>query len=46
MPDGFAGGQREQRSASSRGLAQGPNGEIYVTDDRGGRVGKVTYAPP
>ena len=27
------------------GLAEGPNGEIYITEDKQGRIWKVTYAP-
>lgn len=26
------------------GLAQGPNGELYISDDTGGRIWKVTYS--
>jgi glucose/arabinose dehydrogenase len=26
------------------GLAQGPDGALYITDDKAGRVWKVTYA--
>jgi glucose/arabinose dehydrogenase len=45
--DGFAGGRLDPNSAAHRpvGLAQGPNGEIYITDDKAGRVWKVVYAP-
>lgn len=45
--DGFAGGKLDPSSASHRpmGLAQGPKGEMYVSDDAHGRVWKITYAP-
>lgn len=43
--DGFAGGTLDPNAAAHRpmGLSQGPGGEIYITDDKGGRVWKVTY---
>jgi glucose/arabinose dehydrogenase len=45
--DGFAGGSLDPNGAAHRpvGLAQGPSGEIYITDDKAGRVWKVTYTP-
>lgn len=45
--DGFAGGSLDPDRAAHRpmGLAQGPNGEIYLTDDKGGRIWRITYAP-
>ncbi|MGH7619505.1 MAG: PQQ-dependent sugar dehydrogenase [Gemmatimonadaceae bacterium] len=45
--DGFAGGTLDPDGAAHRpvGLAQGPSGEIYITDDKAGRVWKVVYAP-
>lgn len=45
--DGFAAGNLDPTGAAHRpvGLAQGPRGEIYVTDDKAGRVWKITYAP-
>lgn len=45
--DGFAG--TEQQKASGRavhrpcGLAQGPDGSLYVTDDNKGTIYKITY---
>ena len=27
------------------GLAQGPDGALYVSDDQGGRIWRVTYKP-
>jgi len=43
--DGFAGGTKGPRDAEHRpsGLAQAPDGSIYVTDDRGGRVYRISY---
>ena len=43
--DGFAGDSVQPGTARHRpvGLAQGPDGAIYVTDDTGGRIWKVTY---
>jgi glucose/arabinose dehydrogenase len=43
--DGFAGADPDRAPHRPVGLAQGPNGEIYITDDKGGRVWRVTYAP-
>jgi glucose/arabinose dehydrogenase len=45
--DGFAGGNLDPDRAAHRpmGLAQGPSGEIYITDDKGGRIWRVTYSP-
>jgi glucose/arabinose dehydrogenase len=43
--DGFAGAVKQPDRAAHRpaGLALGPDGAIYFTDDQGGRVWKVTY---
>ncbi len=43
--DGFAGGDKSPRGADHRpvGLAQGPSGELYISDDRGGRIWRVVY---
>ncbi|HKN57880.1 MAG TPA: hypothetical protein VJV97_03450, partial [Gemmatimonadaceae bacterium] len=46
--DGFAGGPLGPASndnAAHRpvGLAQGPDGSIYIADDKSGRVWKVVY---
>ena len=43
---GFAGGILSAQGAAHRavGLAQGPDGSMYVTDDEGGRIWKITYA--
>jgi glucose/arabinose dehydrogenase len=43
--DGFAGGQLRPDIAAHRpsGLAQGPDGALYITDDKGGRVWRVVY---
>ena len=45
--DGFAGGQimvRDSARYRPTGLAQGPDGSLYISDDRRGRVWKVVYA--
>lgn len=43
--DGFAGDDKPRGGAQYRpmGLAQGPDGALYVTDDKGGRIWKVSY---
>ena len=43
--DGFAGGDRSPRGAEHRptGLAQGPDGSLYVSDDAGGRIWRIVY---
>ena len=43
--DGFAGGIRSPSGAQHRpvGLAEGKDGSLYVTDDKGGRIWKITY---
>ena len=46
--DGFAGGpltpvSNDQAKHRPVGLAQGPDGAIYIADDKGGRVWKVVY---
>ena len=45
--DGFMGADsiESPRDAAHRpvGLAQGPDGELYITDDAGGRIWRVTY---
>jgi glucose/arabinose dehydrogenase len=45
--DGFAGQSASRGGAAHRpmGLAQGPDGSLYITDDKGGRIWKVTYSP-
>jgi glucose/arabinose dehydrogenase len=44
--DGFAGPEVGPQTALHRptGLAQGPDGSLYVTDDKGGRVYRIVYA--
>ncbi len=44
--DGFAGTTKEPRQATYRptGLAQAPDGALYITDDQRGRIWRVTYA--
>jgi glucose/arabinose dehydrogenase len=46
--DGFAGPVREPDKAAHRptGITQGPDGAIYITDDKAGRVWKVVYRGP
>jgi glucose/arabinose dehydrogenase len=43
--DGFAGGNRDPSQARFRpcGLAQGPDGSLYISDDQKGRIWKVSY---
>ena len=46
--DGFAGPDKQPDKAAHRptGLAEGPDGALYITDDQNGRVWKVTYQAP
>ncbi|GAC1656503.1 MAG: sorbosone dehydrogenase family protein [Gemmatimonadaceae bacterium] len=43
--DGFAGGRFQPGEAAHRpmGLAEGPDGALYVGDDKGGRIWKIIY---
>jgi len=43
--DGFAGADKEPGRAAHRpaGLATGPDGALYVSDDVGGRIWRITY---
>lgn len=43
--DGFAGARKDPDGAAHRpsGITIGPDGALYVTDDKGGRVWKVVY---
>ena len=43
--DGFAGKYKEPGRAAHRpsGLAVGPDGALYMTDDKAGRIWRVTY---
>ncbi|WP_244500537.1 PQQ-dependent sugar dehydrogenase [Methyloceanibacter methanicus] len=43
--DGFAGESKEPGGAAHRpsGLAIGPDGALYIGDDKGGRIWRVTY---
>ena len=43
--DGFAGPRKEPGLAAHRpsGLAVGPDGALYISDDQGGRVWRVSY---
>jgi glucose/arabinose dehydrogenase len=44
--DGFAEGHLDPGGAAHRptGLAQGPDGALYITDDQRGRIWRVVYA--
>ncbi|EQB34223.1 PQQ-dependent sugar dehydrogenase [Sphingobium ummariense] len=44
--DGFAGPGKESGDAEHRpaGLAVGPDGALYISDDKAGRIWKVTYS--
>jgi glucose/arabinose dehydrogenase len=46
--DGFAGARKDPDAAAHRptGIAMGPDGALYITDDRAGRVWKVVYKGP
>jgi glucose/arabinose dehydrogenase len=46
--NGFAGTMMNPQGAAHRavGLAQGPDGSLYVSDDKGGRIWRVTYKAP
>jgi glucose/arabinose dehydrogenase/mono/diheme cytochrome c family protein len=46
--DGFAGAIKEPGQAAYRpsGLAVGPDGSLYVSDDQHGRIWRVTYRGP
>ncbi len=44
---GFAGAMMNPQGANHRvtGLAQGADGSLYISDDQGGRIWRVTYKP-
>ena len=44
--DGFAGGMASPEGAAHRpvGLAEGPDGALYLSDDKAGRIWRITYA--
>ena len=46
--DGFAGARKDPDGAAHRptGVAVGPDGALYIADDKGGRVWKVVYKGP
>jgi glucose/arabinose dehydrogenase len=43
--DGFAGANKDPRQAAHRpcGIAEGPDGSLYVSDDQGGRIYRILY---
>jgi glucose/arabinose dehydrogenase len=43
--DGFAGEKIDPKNARFRpcGLAQAPDGSLFISDDKKGRIWKVTY---
>ena len=45
--DGFAGSEQDRASGKAKyrpcGLAQGPDGSIYVSDDNAGNIWKISY---
>ena len=43
--DGFSGDTKSPDGAAHRpcGLAQGPDGSLYISDDQGGTIWKITY---
>jgi glucose/arabinose dehydrogenase len=43
--DGFAGANKTPNGAAHRpcGIAMGPDGSVYVTDDQGGSIYKISY---
>jgi glucose/arabinose dehydrogenase len=43
--DGFAGAAKQPDAAAHRpsGLAAGPDGALYISDDKGGRIYRVVY---
>lgn len=43
--DGFRGNGTDGQSAAHRpvGLAQGPDGSLYISDDKGGRIYRIVY---
>ncbi|HEX3167131.1 MAG TPA: sorbosone dehydrogenase, partial [Chitinophagaceae bacterium] len=46
--DGFAGKTKTPQGADFRpcGLAQGPDGSLFISDDQKGRIWKVSYKTP
>lgn len=46
--DGFAGARRHPARAAHRpvGIAQAPDGALFVSDDVGGRIWRITYHAP
>ncbi|HEX4675987.1 MAG TPA: hypothetical protein VH209_11705, partial [Steroidobacteraceae bacterium] len=46
--DGFAGARKDPDAAAHRptGITVAPDGALYITDDKAGRVWKVVYKGP
>jgi glucose/arabinose dehydrogenase len=46
--DNFAGGEQYMSPSDAKhrpcGLAQGPDGALYISDDKGGNIYKITYS--
>jgi glucose/arabinose dehydrogenase len=41
--DGFAGADVNKAAYRPCGLAQGPDGSLYISDDNQGRIWRITY---
>lgn len=43
--DGFAGANKDPNGAAHRpvGVTEGPDGSVYVSDDKGGRIYRIVY---
>lgn len=45
--EGFAGQRKDPGAAAHRpvGIAEGPDGSLYISDDQGGRIYRILYRP-